>query len=228
MDNQQYKVTSGLKLYEQVLERIKTMIAQGVYQKGELLPSEKELMNMMGVSRITVREALRLLSEAGVIETHKGKGSYVLIDGAQLVSPGAKLRDYCQAFLHSTRARILLEPEIASLVAQTATPEEVSRLGACVHDERAEDTFHSALVAATHNPILAEWFSQLAKLETDPALTALIPPARQRSVGAALMQQHQKIYEAVRSGKSEFAYFYMKEHLEYVLEAYREYFEIFY
>ena len=55
------KVTSGKKLYEQVVERINTMIAQGIYQKGDLLPSEKELMEMMGVSRITVREALRLL-----------------------------------------------------------------------------------------------------------------------------------------------------------------------
>ena len=61
----QYTLTSGKKLYEQVLERIKGMIAQGTYQKGDMLPSEKELMEMMGVSRITVREALRLLSEAG-------------------------------------------------------------------------------------------------------------------------------------------------------------------
>lgn len=78
------KVTSGKKLYEQVVERINTMIAQGIYQKGDLLPSEKELMEMMGVSRITVREALRLLGETGVIQTVKGKGSYLLMDWQQL------------------------------------------------------------------------------------------------------------------------------------------------
>lgn len=73
-----FKVVAGRKLYEQLVEQIKSMIAQGVYQKGSLLPSEKELMESTGVSRITVREALRILSQAGVIETRRGKGSYVL------------------------------------------------------------------------------------------------------------------------------------------------------
>ena len=76
-----FKVVAGRKLYEQLVEQIKSMIAQGVYQKGSLLPSEKELMESTGVSRITVREALRILSQAGVIETRRGKGSYVLVDG---------------------------------------------------------------------------------------------------------------------------------------------------
>ena len=65
----QYRVKTGVKLYTQVLEQVKSMIAQGVYKKGDLLPSEKELIEMMGVSRITVRKALQILSEAGVIET---------------------------------------------------------------------------------------------------------------------------------------------------------------
>ena len=60
-----FKVVAGRKLYEQLVEQIKSMIAQGVYQKGSLLPSEKELMESTGVSRITVREALRILSQAG-------------------------------------------------------------------------------------------------------------------------------------------------------------------
>ena len=68
------KISAGKRLYEQVVERVRGMIEQGIYKKGDLLPSEKELMEMMGVSRITVREAMRLLSEAGVIHTIKGKG----------------------------------------------------------------------------------------------------------------------------------------------------------
>ena len=94
------------------------MIAQGTYQKGDMLPSEKELMEMMGVSRITVREALRLLSEAGVIETRKGKGSFILIDRTQLTPELMALKDYQQVFLYSTDARILLEPAIAQKAAE--------------------------------------------------------------------------------------------------------------
>jgi len=80
-----FQVVDRPKLYEQVVEQIKNMIVQGIYKKGDLLPSEKELIEMTGVSRITVREALRLLNEAGVIETHKGKGSFVVVDGSELV-----------------------------------------------------------------------------------------------------------------------------------------------
>ena len=81
----QYRVKTGVKLYTQVLEQVKSMIAQGVYKKGDLLPSEKELIEMMGVSRITVRKALQILSEAGVIETRKGKGSFVAQQTLELV-----------------------------------------------------------------------------------------------------------------------------------------------
>ena len=78
------QVKEGPKLYEQVVDWIKNRIIQGIYQKGNLLPSEKELTELTGVSRITVREALRLLNEAGVIETRKGKGSYVMVDAGEL------------------------------------------------------------------------------------------------------------------------------------------------
>lgn len=109
----QYRVKTGVKLYTQVLEQVKSMIAQGVYQKGDLLPSEKELIEMMGVSRITVRKALQILSEAGVIETRKGKGSFVAVDASELAPASMDLKKYCESFVQATRARLLLEPAIA-------------------------------------------------------------------------------------------------------------------
>ena len=63
----QYRVKTGVKLYTQVLEQVKSMIAQGVYKKGDLLPSEKELIEMMGVSRITVRRAVEELCAEGYL-----------------------------------------------------------------------------------------------------------------------------------------------------------------
>ena len=54
------KKVTGTTLYEQVMDQIREMIVTGVYQKGDMLPSEKELMQLTGVSRITVREALRM------------------------------------------------------------------------------------------------------------------------------------------------------------------------
>lgn len=220
-----YKLTSGKKLYEQVLERIKGMIAQGTYQKGDMLPSEKELMEMMGVSRITVREALRLLSEAGFIETRKGKGSFILIDHTQLIPELTAMKDYRQGFLNSTDARILLEPAIAQKAALVAAREEVDVLMECVYTTLPEDAFHRTLISTLHNPILLDWFDQLMKVEAYP-VSGLIPPARQRSISMDFADQHLKICKAIQNKNGEYAYFYMKEHLEYVRETYEEYFRL--
>ena len=123
-----FQVVDRPKLYEQVVEQIKNMIVQGIYKKGDLLPSEKELIEMTGVSRITVREALRLLNEAGVIETHKGKGSFVVVDGSELESGEEETEAYNEQFINSTNARILLEPSVVKEIAVTATDEELKAI----------------------------------------------------------------------------------------------------
>ena len=210
----QYTLTSGKKLYEQVLERIKGMIAQGTYQKGDMLPSEKELAQQFGVSVITV-------------ETRKGKGSFILIDRTQLTPELMALKDYQQVFLYSTDARILLEPAIAQKAAAEASAEELKVLEECVCATLPEDAFHRTLIGMLHNPILLEWFDQLMKVEAYP-VSALIPPARQRSISADFSDQHLKICKAIRNKNGEYAYFYMKEHLEYVRETYEEYFRLFF
>ena len=178
--------------------------------------------------RITVRKALQILSEAGVIETRKGKGSFVAVDASELAPASMDLKKYCESFVQATRARLLLEPAIARQAAQTATPEELEQLRKNVHTALPMDRFHDVLAEMVHNSLVTDWIQQSHRLETDPTLSALIPPARQRSMSPQLEAQHQKIYEAIRDHKSEHAYFYMKEHLEFVLESYQEYFAMFY
>ena len=99
---------SNKPLYDQVFDQIKDMIRSGTYCAGDQLPSEKELMERMGVSRVTVRQALRLLADAGIIETRKGKGSIVSVDWKNLLDPG-ELKDqaekYWRQFELSTKAR---------------------------------------------------------------------------------------------------------------------------
>jgi len=128
LENRRYRVKNGMKLYEQVLSQIREMILNGFYQKGDMLPSEKELMDLTGVSRITVREALRLLNESGVIETQKGKGSFVCIDSKELQKFSEDGNDYRTAFLRSTDARILLEPSIAASLAKNKTDEMLAQI----------------------------------------------------------------------------------------------------
>lgn len=223
------RVVKKPKLYEQVVEQIKALIIQGVYKKGELLPSEKELMEMAGVSRITVREALRILNEAGVIETHKGKGSFVIVEKEDLVWDNQSMKSYTEQFLNSTNARILLEPAIAREVASAATEEELAAIEKKIRRDDLEDgAFHRAIIAAVHNPVLLHWFDELTDMESEPYIRGLVPPARQKNMSVKIAEQHQKICSALKARNGEFAYFYMKEHLIFIRDVYEEYFEVFY
>lgn len=223
------KVSAGKKLYEQVVERVNDMIARGLYKKDDLLPSEKELMEMMGVSRVTVREALRLLGEAGVIRTQKGKGSYVLVDASQFSGHEDVLTAYPKAFMESTDLRILLEPAVARRVATCASEEERRAIGDYLDDfDRELEDFHMSIILAAHNGMLTETFRKVINTENMPSILTLVPPFRQKSVAAKLQHQHERIYEAIRDGNGEFAYFYMLEHLQFVKATYEEFFRVFY
>ena len=224
-----FRVMERPKLYEQVVDQIKNLIIQGVYKKGELLPSEKELIEMTGVSRITVREALRILGEAGVIETHKGKGSFVMVEGSDLVEEDQGKESYTEQLMNSTNARILLEPAIAREVASIATEEELREIEKRIRRDNLEDgDFHRAIITAAHNPVLLKWFDELTNMESEPVIRSLVPPARQKNMSVRIEEQHQNICSALKARNGEFAYFYMKEHLIFIRDVYEEYFEVFY
>lgn len=176
------KVSAGKKLYEQVVERVNDMIARGLYKKDDLLPSEKELMEMMGVSRVTVREALRLLGEAGVIRTQKGKGSYVLVDASQFSGHEDVLTAYPKAFMESTDLRILLEPAVARRVATCASEEERRAIGDYLDDfDRELEDFHMSIILAAHNGMLTETFRKVINTENMPSILTLVPPSGRRA-----------------------------------------------
>ena len=122
---------SSNPLYEQVFNRIKDSVRSGEYKKGDLIPSEKELMELMGVSRVTVRQALKMLSDSGIIETRKGKGSIVAVDWKSILDPG-ELRDQAETYWHlfeqSTLARRVIEPSIAKQAAIMATEQDIRQL----------------------------------------------------------------------------------------------------
>ncbi|MCY7008640.1 FadR family transcriptional regulator [Fusobacterium simiae] len=235
------KITS-MKLYEQVVQQIKSMVLNGTYKKGDLLPSEKELIEMTGVSRITIREGLKILAEMGIIETKKGKGSIVLINGKELIFQSEGEEGYLnfrKNFELSTNTRLLLEPEIARQASLKATEEDIEKMEMYLLHENKKlnvdqiqginlEMFHQSILSVLKNPLLSDFFNTLTKLEADTNYTILIPPSRQTSVYNELNNQHYKILQAIKKHNEEFAYFYMKEHLIYLKDTYTKYFNDFY
>lgn len=237
---------SSNPLYEQVFNRIKDSVRSGEYKKGDLIPSEKELMELMGVSRVTVRQALKMLSDSGIIETRKGKGSIVAVDWKSILDPG-ELRDQAETYWHlfeqSTLARRVIEPSIAKQAAIMATEQDIRQLEyAFEHDseidEQAEpsirirkgtglQSFHGCLWEILRNPLMKQIWE--ATVPPSNAITALplIVPVRQESYKAEMRKQHGNILKAVKDHDPEYAFFYMLQHCDWIYETYQHYFEEF-
>lgn len=224
------KNSARVPLYEKLLKELKSQIVSGVYQKGDLLPSEKELIDAYGVSRITVRKTLSILAEMGFIETCQEKGSVVLFGPENSGSSDDFKRavdEYYHDFMSSSNIRLLLEPEIARQAALMASREQVAHLKTLIkreEDERDVDEFHRAVAEILNNDKLNDMLGELIIYENSKASLGTIQPELQDEVGKVVESHHQKIYEAIRDRNPEFAYFYMKEHTLYMKKRYEEYF----
>ena len=216
-------------LYEQVAERLQEMMFNGVLPQDAQLPSVRSLATDLSIKPNTIQRAYAELERQGFIYSIKGKGSFVVVDGSELESGEEETEAYNEQFINSTNARILLEPSVVKEIAVTATDEELKAIAGCIGSKGYEDgEFHRSIIAATHNPVLLQWFDQLNSMETSPAIRSLVPPVRQKSVAAKIAQQHQDISDALMARNGEFAYFYMKEHLVFIRDTYQEYFKVFY
>ena len=160
---------------EQVSKQIQDMISSGRFKPGDKLPSQKELEEMMGVSRPTLREAISRLISSGAIEARQGQGYYVkepnlkINISAQLIQYDYhKIRDLFEA-------RLFLESTLSQLAAVFATDEELNHLAeVCrqleegeirVEDQTyGENCIHAMIAEYSHNSLLAEFERSILKL----------------------------------------------------------------
>ncbi len=198
----------GLKLSEQLRDRIEERIVVGEYPPGARL-DEIELANAFGVSRTPIREALIQLASAGFVETRPRRGAVVA------TTPPERLREMFDVMAE-------LEALCARLAAQRATPDDHRALVAAHQASepavRAEDidayyrfneTFHLALYAASHNGFLAEQTATLHRRLRPYRRLQLRVPGRMRSSAA----EHGAIVDAVRRGDAEGAAARMRAHV---------------
>jgi DNA-binding FadR family transcriptional regulator len=153
---------------DDVVDRLVTAVGLGVYIGGQQLPTERDLAAMLGVSRTSVRDALKQLTASGYLEVRRGrKGGYFVLsdwgpDSAQHVRRQLVAR--WSEFEHIFDARTLVEPMIARTAAARRSSDDIVEMKAAVQAyvdaatrdaSRVADTaLHLAVARATHNPIL--------------------------------------------------------------------------
>ncbi len=167
-----FKPAKRSRVFQDVVDQIQEQILSGSLKEGELLPSERDLQELFKVSRGTIREALRVLEQKGLIEIKLGVAGGAVVRSASVdkVSESLALliRHQKISLKHLAEFREELEGDIASLAAQRADEKQIETLENILEEasqyveagpERAEDfleldkRFHLALAQITGNPI---------------------------------------------------------------------------
>ncbi|GAA3131739.1 FCD domain-containing protein [Planomonospora alba] len=156
-------------LVDQATQRLRDQITSGEWPVGTRLPGETTLARTLGVGRSTVREAVRALAGAGLVQARQGAGVFVVAAEPEEDWP-AKLRR--AAVVHVYEVRMLIEVQAARLAAERRTESDIALLRGALAGRRtaaaesdaafvdADIALHAAVVAAAHNPVLTDLFAE--------------------------------------------------------------------
>jgi len=182
---------------------IRTLILSGELAGGDRLPTERELCELVGVSRVTLRAALKVLQTLGFLVVRRGKkGGTWIVDSATLQTRRA---EWVAANKHRFEEMLtfqgIVEKEVAGLAAQNRTAEDLERLEAFCEAPGEEGPilqkwylmFHNALTRAAHNEFL-----ERAMVTIRGEMFVGVPPEGDQPSPSDLVAAHRAIFEAVR------------------------------
>jgi DNA-binding FadR family transcriptional regulator len=212
--------------YVQVAEQLLDAIARGDYPAGSRLPGDREIAMMAQVSRPTAREAILALELVGAVEVRHGAGVYVVDSRLRSAESAAVALGVPQELIE---ARVSVEPTVARLCAQRATPDEIAGLRTLVDDGEAVTRdggpysrlsqlglrFHTQLAQCCRNRLLADIVGHFVQVEDHPLwvlaneLALRNPEAQQEQVN-----EHRAILAAIEAGDADRAATEMSVHLQ--------------
>jgi GntR family transcriptional repressor for pyruvate dehydrogenase complex len=201
---------------EDAIETIRDLIATGQWGPGARLPRETDLAAQLGLSRNSLREAVRALSLARVLEVRQGDGTYVSsLEAEELFQPTLLATNLMQGrtVLELFEVRRMLEPEAAALAALRADDDVVSDLRAELDamfaaGDRAEDlvaadtAFHDVIARAPGNGVLR---ALLRSLSTSTVRARLWHGIADRDALDVARAEHARIYHAIAAGDVDLA-----------------------
>jgi GntR family transcriptional repressor for pyruvate dehydrogenase complex len=212
------------RLSEAAIEQIKELIVSRKKEPGSKLPSERELVDQLKISRASVREALRMLEIIGLVEVKPGKGTYVKGVNGDLFLPLKNWLSSHKETLHNHfEARLVLEPAAAGFAALRATQSDIRKLEealATFNEKLAEDDmvgliiadirFHSLIGAATGNKTIEILMDTITRFLFDGWKATLRVEGRPRKTVA----EHNKILQAIIEKDEKKAKTSMENHLK--------------
>lgn len=219
------KVNAG-RVSDAIVDQVKKAIREGKLAPGDRLPPERELTKMFGVSRVAVRDALRLLEASGLIEVKVGAAG-----GAVVTTPGSnEIAENISNMLlirsttpqEVTEARLVLETGVIRLACERADDSDVAELdeicdraslllaSEAEYDVALSAEFHSRLAAATHNEAISALIASLHQpLEESLREARDVDPA----MGRIGTEEHRELVRAIEARDADKAEDIMRRHL---------------
>lgn len=218
-----------VSLVDQIIAQLHALIEAGEWPVGTRIPTEADLGEQFGVGRNTIREAVRALGYAGMLETRQGDGTYV----RAYSDLGGMIQRRVQrsALTEALEVRNSLERDAARLAAIRHTDADLDsiRTALALQEEvilrdggqdaivEADVAFHRAIVNATYNSVLADLYDHLTDALTHrQAIAEAISP--QAGAGVRL-DEHQAIVDAIAAGDADAAEQAAANHLLHSIEA---------
>jgi len=218
----------SVRLYEIIIKRIKNMILEGKLKVGDKLPSERELADMFQVSRVPVREAMKIMEFMELIQYVPGDGMYLkYVEIDDLMSKIDFMIETSTDIISDLfEARQAIEMKAVELAAIKRTAEDLRSMASCVEDMekdlnnggdgiQAATNFHTAICKASKNKVITrinDLLITLTELSRQKSLT------RNGEAQIALVF-HQQIYAMIEHQNIEGARNAMKDHLEHTEQA---------
>ena len=215
------------RLYRQIAEQLRSLIASGEFQPGSRLPAERDLARQLGVSRPTVREALIALEVEDVVDVRTGSGIYVVQPGARAGSAHAPAA-YDPAEwgpLELMRARELVEGEVAALAARNAKKAQVAAIAgalaqmqeqaaAGVAPRAGDQAFHTAVAQACGNEVLRDTVHGYWQARSGLLFERLGDHFENPPSWKAALVEHEAVLDAIRAHDPIAAKAAMQSHLK--------------
>jgi GntR family transcriptional regulator, transcriptional repressor for pyruvate dehydrogenase complex len=209
------------RVYTKVAEQLQTHIVDEL-KPGDMLPPERELVRMFGVSRSTIRDAIRRLEAVGLLEPRQGVGTLVReISADSMVAPVAGvLLQKRKNIIELLDVRMIIEPALARRAALHASPEQIAELDSLLERQQQkisdgelateEDTnFHYAIALAAHNSVMLKLVHVLMDSLRELRERSLEVGGRQPKSLAA----HRQVVEAIKHGDAPAAEAAMLRHV---------------
>lgn len=223
------------RVYEDVLSQISKLMAEGNLSPGDRLMGEREMATALGVSRTTLREALRTLELLGLVEIKHGDGTFIIDHQInQIITPLALALSVVPNSMEELwETRICLEVECAGHAAERITDKQqeymdniLEELKANVNDPklygRADLRFHNIIAQVSQNSVLARLMQTFTRHINQIMQTAYQGRFyHDENYLQYTLDHHIKIYESIKGKDVENARKMMREHLNAGLEEYR-------